>query len=141
MSSSCSRELKRNHLPVSGLSANDFVLKEDGKLQNNSHFTQDKVPLSIVFMIDLTQTVKPVRQSLASAAQEILSHLGDTDEVAVAVFSSTGKVIVPFTSGRSKARAALEEASQMSGNEGTFLNEAVYQVTTQLMNNAPAGNR
>jgi VWFA-related protein len=126
MSSSCSRELKRNHLPVSGLSAKDFVLGEDGKLQNISHFTKDKVPLSIVFMIDLTQTVEPVRQSLASAAQEILSHLGDADEVAVAAFSSTGKVVVPFTTDRTKARAALEQASQMSSNEGTFLNEAVY---------------
>ena len=127
--------------PVPGLSAKDFVLKEDDKLQTISYFAQNRVPLSIVFMIDLTETVKPVRSSLAAAAKEILSHLGDADEVAVAVFSSTGKVILPFTTDRSKARTALERAGKMSSNEGTFLNEAVYLVTAQLMSKASVGNR
>jgi hypothetical protein len=82
-----------------------------------------------------------VRQSLAAAAQGILRHLQDADEVAVAVFSSTGKVTLPFTTDRAKASAALTQASQMSSNEGAFLNESVYQVTTQLMSTASAGNR
>jgi VWFA-related protein len=130
-----------NRLPVSGLSAKDFGREEDGKLQNVSYFAQDKVPPSIVFMIDLTQTVKPVRQSLASAAQKILSHLRDADEVAVAVFSTAGKVILLFTNVRAQVNAALEQASQMSSDEGTFLNQSIYQVTTELMSKASSGNR
>lgn len=47
---------KHDHRPVSGLSAKDFVLREVGRLRHISYLAQDKIPISIVFMIDLTQT-------------------------------------------------------------------------------------
>lgn len=131
----------RTHRPIRGLTPDDFVLKEEGQKQTILHSDRARIPLSIVFMIDLTRTVRSVRQSLGTAAQEILSHLDENDEVAIAVFSSSAKIVSTFTTDRAKAQSALMQASVMSSNEPTFLNESVYQVTSELTPLATAGNR
>jgi VWFA-related protein len=126
---------------VGGLAATDFVLQEDGKTQTITYFGQDELPLSIIFMFDLTDSVRPVLRTLGSAAQVILGNLKPQDEVAVAVFSSTGRVVQAFTADRKVAAAAINEASGMSSKEATFLNESVYQVSLAALKSSAPNNR
>lgn len=44
---------KKTALAVSNLKKEDFALYEDGVKQSISHFGQDKLPLSVVILIDL----------------------------------------------------------------------------------------
>jgi hypothetical protein len=81
-------ENKKTGQPIGSLKAKDFLLAEDGVPQNISYFTHDQLPLSVVFLFDLTETVQPVLEPLAEGAREILSHLKPQDEVSVMVFSS-----------------------------------------------------
>lgn len=131
----------RTSRPVGDLTTADFELQEDGKPQTIAYFAHDQVPLSIVLMLDLTETVRPARQRLGSAAQEILGHLTPQDEVAVAVFSSTAKVVQSFTTDRKRVADAIEQASGMTSKETTFLNESVYQVALETLKNSTSGNR
>src|SRR5712672_2211248 len=57
---------KKTGRPIGGLKREDFEVFEDGVRQEIVAFSQDRLPLSIVFLFDLTDTVRPVLKPLAS---------------------------------------------------------------------------
>lgn len=113
--------------PVAGLRASDLRLTEDGAPQTISYISQNRLPLSIVMLFDLTDTVRPVLGPLAAGAGEVLDHLRPSDEVAVMVFSSRTWLLQDFTTDRAKIIRAIDEASRMESGEDTFLNEDMYE--------------
>lgn len=135
-------EDKRTGLPVAGLEAADFQIAEDGAAQQITFLGQDRFPLSIVFLFDLTETVHPVLQKLAQGASLILGHLKPQDEVSVMVFSSHTEVVQGFTTRRISTEAAIEQAAQKTTKEGTFIDEDMYESIDQaLKSSAPQGRR
>jgi VWFA-related protein len=119
--------------PVADLKANDFTVLEDGKTQSISYFTRDQLPLSVVLLFDLTQTVQPTLKPLAQGAHEMLAHLKPQDEVSVMVFSSHTELLQDFTTDRGLASAAIERASDMTSKEGTFIHEDMYEAIGQAL--------
>jgi len=135
-------EDKRTGLPVAGLEASDFQIAEDGAAQQITFLGQDRFPLSIVFLFDLTETVHPVLQKLAQGASLILGHLKPQDEVSVMVFSSHTEVVQGFTTRRVSTESAIEQAAQKTTKEGTFIDEDMYESIDQaLKSSAPQGRR
>jgi Ca-activated chloride channel family protein len=126
-------ENKKTGQPIGSLEAKDFLLTEDGVPQKISYFTHDRLPLSVVFLFDLTETVQPVLKPLAEGAREILSHLKQQDEVSVMVFSSHTELLQDFTTDRTLAADAIEEASEMKTSDGTFIHEDMYEAVDQGM--------
>jgi VWFA-related protein len=126
-------ENKKTGQPIGSLEARDFLLTEDGAPQKISYFTHDRLPLSVVFLFDLTETVQPVLKPLADGAREILSHLKPQDEVSVMVFSSHTELLQEFTTDRALAADAIEKASEMKTKEGTFIHEDMYEAVDQGM--------
>jgi len=59
---------KKTGRPIGSLTREDFELLEDGIRQEIVSFSQDQLPLSIVFLFDLTESVRPVLKPLASGA-------------------------------------------------------------------------
>src|SRR6476646_9703567 len=57
------------------LTKDDFEVLEDNVPQKISSFSQDTMPLSVVLLFDLTDSVRPVLKSLAEGALEALHHL------------------------------------------------------------------
>ncbi len=134
-------EDNRTGKPVAGLQAADFQIAEDGAPQSISYFSQDRLPLSIVFLFDLTETVHPVLQKLAQGADLILSHLKPQDEVSVMVFSSHTEVLQGFTTRRISTEAAIERAAQRKTTEGTFMDEDMYESVDQALKSTAPENR
>lgn len=126
-------EERKTGNPVGDLRAKDFLLTEDGHLQNVSYFSRDQLPLSVVFLFDLTDTVRPVLNPLAQEARQMLGHLKAQDEVAVMVFSSHAELLQGFTTDRSAAAAAIAKASKMKSRDGTFIDEDMYEAAGQAM--------
>jgi VWFA-related protein len=119
--------------PVDNLQAADFLVAEDGQPQRITYFSHDQLPLSVVFLFDLTDTVRPVLKPLAQGAFELLGHLKPQDEVSIMVFSSHTELLQDFTTDRALAAAAIAKASHMKSREGTFINEDVYEATEQAL--------
>jgi VWFA-related protein len=117
--------------PIANLEMKDFQVLEDGKLQNISYFSHDQLPLSVVFLFDLTETVQPTLKPLAEGAYQILEHLKSEDEVSIMVFSSHTEVLQGFTTDRAVASAAIERASEMKSGQGTFIHEDMYEAVDQ----------
>ena len=115
---------------VENLKKEDFQVAEDGIPQSISYFSHDQLPLSVVFLFDLTETV-PALKALAQGASAILGHLKPQDEVSVMVFSSHTELLQGFTTDRALASAAIQEASEMKSSEGTFIHEDMYESIEQ----------
>ena len=115
---------------IGSLRREDFQLYEDGVKQELTFFSQDKLPLSIVLLFDLTDTVRPVLKPLALGALEALKHLKPEDEVAVMTYAASARVIQGFTTDRRLIVGAIEKASAMESNEAAFFNEGVFQAST-----------
>lgn len=127
---------------IGGLKADDFIVEEDGVKQELSFFTQDKLPLSVVLLFDLTDTVQPVLQELAKSALTALQHFKPEDELAVAVYSNKVQVLQPFTRERTPIVAAIEQAAKLDAPEQLALfNEAIFQTAGILQTNAAPRTR
>jgi len=133
-------EDKKSGRTLDSLSAGDFELSEDGIPQTISYFSRDQLPLSVVLMFDMTETVHAAMKPLAQAALEILGHLKPQDEVAVMTFSSRIDLMGGFTTNRQRAAEAIKTASWMADVEGTFLDEDMYEAAAQV-GKAKPGNR
>jgi VWFA-related protein len=133
-------EDKKSGVPVDTLSAKDFELSEDGVPQTISYFSHDQLPLSVVFLFDMTETVHAALGPLAQAALQVLGHLKREDEVAVMTFSSRADLMQGFTTDRKLAAEGVRTASWMADVEGTFLDEDMFEAVEQVMK-AKAGNR
>jgi Ca-activated chloride channel family protein len=130
----------RNGMPVDGVTVNDFTLREDGEPQTITYFSRDELPLSIILMFDLTDTVRPVLKPLAAGAAALLSRLKAQDEIAVMTFSSTAQLVEGFCTDRQRIVAAIERASGMKSKEATFLNPTVFRVV-EVANSSLPGTR
>jgi len=116
------RELKRD----------DFEIYEDNLRQQVSSFSQDTLPLSVVLLFDLTDSVRPVLKSLADGALVALQHLKPEDEVSVMVYAASAQVLQEATTDRTLAVAAIERASRMESDQAAFFNEGIFQAAEQL---------
>src|ERR1700731_872863 len=123
---------KKTRYAARELKKEDFELYEDNFRQQVSSFSQDTLPLSVVLLFDLTDSVRPVLKSLADGALEALQHLKPEDEVAVMVYAASTQVLQPATTDRALAVAAIEKASRMESGEAAFFNEGIFQAAEQL---------
>ena len=132
---------KKTGRPIGALKREDFELSEDGIRQEIVAFSQDRLPLSIVFLFDLTESVRPVLKPLASGALAALQHLKPEDETAVMVYAASAKLLQDFTTDRALTVAAIEKASDMDSNEAAFFNEGVFQAAVQAAKAKNPGSR
>lgn len=134
-------ENKKSGQPVDALSAKDFQLAEDGVPQTITYCSRDQLPLSVVLLFDMTETVHAALEPLARAAMATLGHLKPEDEVAVMIFSSRTELLQDFTKNRALAAYAIKTASWMADVEGTFLDEDMFEAVDEVMKARAPGNR
>jgi VWFA-related protein len=121
---------------IGGLKSADFLLYEDGVKQQITHFSQDKLPLSILLLLDVSGSVRGVIHQIQAGAEQALRHLKPEDEVAVMAFGTRPELLQDFTTDRRLiaeqiARADDEDILRRAGR-ATSLNEAVYQAATHI---------
>jgi hypothetical protein len=73
---------KKTSRVVGDLTRDDFIISEDGKPQNVTHFSQGSLPLSVLLMIDRGGCLDPFNPQVRHAASDALARLKPTDEVA-----------------------------------------------------------
>ncbi|HEV3037797.1 MAG TPA: VWA domain-containing protein [Candidatus Angelobacter sp.] len=123
---------KKTGRPVGLLNKEDFRLFEDGVQQSVAEMSRDQLPLSVVLLFDLTDSVRPVLKPLAAGALDALKHLKPEDEVAVMVYAAKTELLQDFTTNRGQVVAAIRRAGDMESSEAAFFNEAVFQASNLL---------
>jgi VWFA-related protein len=132
---------KRTGTPIDGLTAQDFQISEDGVPQTIAYFSRDQLSLSVIFLFDLTDSVRDALKPLAASAREVLARLKPQDEVAVMTFSSHLDLLQRFTTDHALAAAAIEKASDMKSPEATFIFEDIWEAAGEMEKATIPGSR
>jgi Ca-activated chloride channel family protein len=114
---------------VSGLSADDFDLFEDGRPQAVSFFSPANPALSISLLLDTSSSMEENLPLAQRAAMDFVAKLRPGDMAEVVDFDSRVEVLQPFTSDRSLLESAIE---RMRAGGSTALYNAVYIALKQL---------
>jgi Ca-activated chloride channel homolog len=101
--------------PITGLTAADFTVLDDGVPQQIDFVSYDELPLNVVLNLDASGSIAGQRlQDLRAAGQAVLDQLRKDDRAALLSFSETVSLHTELTTDWSRLRNALNE-SQSSG--------------------------
>jgi Ca-activated chloride channel homolog len=127
---------------VGGLQKEDFFLYEDGTKQEITHFSQDKLPLSVMLVIDRGGCLDPYNDEVHRAAREAIDRLKLVDEIAVVAYHTNTELIQPFTTNRILLEDALTRIPPHNEVGGHCLNTLFDYAANYMMKAAnPAGRR
>lgn len=127
---------------VGDLKREDFILAEDGKPQQITHFSQGTLPLSVLLLIDRGGCLDPFNTEVRHAAIEALSRLKPADEVAVMTYHNNAELLQPFTRDRWPITFALNHIPPHDELANHCLNKAFYEGATYMEQASnPAGRR
>lgn len=102
---------------VGDLGRDDFEIFEDGRRQPLTHFTRDRVPLSVGVVLDVSQSMFGQRIDDARLAldQFLTDRLDEGDEVFISVFNHEPSIAVPWTVGPRELRNRLDHVRPWGG--------------------------
>jgi len=135
--------LQKNTSRVVGdLVREDFIISEDGVKQSISHFSQDRLPLSVLLLIDRGGCLDPFGEEVRHAAMSALAQLKPVDEVAVMTYHDTVELIQEFTNDRRAIKSAIDYVPPHDERANHCLDTAFY-AAADFMNKAanPVGRR
>ena len=92
--------IDRDNRPITGLRPEDFVLREEGRPQPIRNFARENMPVDVLLLLDVSGSMRPHVQRIASAARQAMEALGKDDRVAIMVFDRTARLRLPFRSSR-----------------------------------------
>jgi Ca-activated chloride channel family protein len=111
---------------VSGLQKEDFTVYEDGERQEVTHFSNERVPVSLGILLDASGSMTPDKMSSARAAIDrfIYDLLGEQDELFFLEFANRPRLTQQWTTDR---RALSRAVSRVNPAGGTALFDAVAE--------------
>ena len=119
--------LDRDNRAVTGLRVDDFLLREQGKPQIIRNFASENMPLDVLLLFDVSGSMRPHIQRIASAAHEAFRVLGPEDRVAIMVFDRATRVRSSFRKNRTEVERELDRMLQQeSFRGGTDITRALY---------------
>jgi len=114
---------------ITGLKMTDFVLQEDGQVQQIVHLDQDQLPLAMALVVDLSSSIEPYLESIRDTTEVALQTLKPEDQVALFTFNSEVVKRVALT--RDKQQV-IDSLDSLQTGSGTDINDAIYDAAEYL---------
>ena len=131
---------KKTKRVIGDLGKDDFQITEKGARQTVSYFSRDELPLSILLLLDVSGSVRPILQQIRDGALNALQHLKSEDEVAVMAFATASELVQDFTKDRHLVSDRIKtEMSYERLGRATFLGPALDSAAIKMAN-APRQN-
>ena len=111
---------------VSGLRKEDFLVYEDDVLQPITHFSSERVPVSLGIILDTSGSMEGEKMTAAKRALDrfLTELLGPDDEVFLYRFDSSPELVHGWTTDR---RAVSRELAMLRPRGGTAMYDAVAE--------------
>ena len=119
---------------VSGLRQEDFTVYEDGQVQDVSHFSSDRVPVSLGIALDSSGSMTPEKVETARAAIErlISKLLDEDDELFFMEFATRARLVQGWTTDRRLISDAMRRVEPVGGT-------ALYDAVAEALPTAAEG--
>jgi VWFA-related protein len=111
-------------LPVSGLTAGDFELRDNGVAQSIQQVAVEGLPLRVAMSFDISSSVEGERlEHLRAAALSIIQRLRPQDRASLSAFSHRLDRLVPLTDDR---KELVDAVGRIEAGGGTSLRDAAF---------------
>src|SRR5215468_4727223 len=115
---------------IPNLTADDFVLEEDGAVQEISHFSQDQnVPVSVGILLDTSGSMDRKIRTAVESVDRFIRRIDEDDEIFLMTFSGQTALRQDFTNDREKLSQALRHITPTGG---TALYDALGEGLSRL---------
>jgi VWFA-related protein len=116
---------------ISGLTAKDFGVSEDGVQQSITHFATEATPFNLVLLLDVSGSTRGKIELIRQAALRFIELMHPSEKIAVLLFARDVEVVSPLTGDREVLRRALSQIAPPLGS--TALYDAIaYALVEQL---------
>ena len=122
----------KSRCTVGNVQKEDIAIYEDEVSQEVSFFDTEPAPLSLIVLLDVSESVRAFSGQIRTASRVLPDLLRDGDEVAVIAFSDLPNLFQEFTGDRRKIRSALQRAAT-SFSGATNVNDSVYLAARKLI--------
>ncbi len=127
---------------ITGLEVGDFVLRVNGKPVPIRNFASENMPIDILLLLDISGSMEPHVERIASAAQQALNVLAAQDRVAIMVFDTSTRVRLPFKSSHGEVTNELDRLIRSERfNGGTRITSALLSAARYVGKEARPGAR
>ncbi|HXS97636.1 MAG TPA: VWA domain-containing protein [Candidatus Limnocylindrales bacterium] len=132
---------RKTNAPIAGLTAADFVVHDESEPRDIAYFGDASGPLDLVFLMDVSGSMREVVPDIAAAAAGALAHLDPTDRAAVLAFGKHTAVEQPLTGDPDAVVQGLRRILNARVGTDTDINQAVWSAADYLHGAAGAVNR
>jgi VWFA-related protein len=98
----------RENRAVTSLGLQDFMVYENGQARELRNFAKEDLPADVLLLLDVSGSMRPHLQRIASASHEALQVLGPEDRVAIMVFDRGSRIRLPFRNSRADVQQELD---------------------------------
>ena len=112
------------------LTASDFLVFDDGEPQEITVFDRSAVPISVVVLLDASESMRTTVGLLRTAAAEFVDRLRPEDQAEIGTFNNTIRFARPFTGDHARLLEILRHFGAI--DYGTGLWEAINESFNEL---------
>ena len=117
--------------PVTGLSAEDFRVREDGIAREVLKAGPATEPLTVALLVDDSQAARAGLQMIREAVQAFVKSLEGKAEISIVTFGERPVIAVNYTTDQAKLQDAAKRIFPRSGSGG-YLMDAIVDVSKGL---------
>jgi Ca-activated chloride channel homolog len=115
---------------VQGLKKNDFLVEEDGRRQELSHFDHNvDTPVSVGIVLDTSGSMRTKLDTATNAVDRFVRTIHPDDDIFLMAFNNEVYLLQDFTNDRSKLRKALRYTDSAGG---TALYDALEEALAKI---------
>jgi VWFA-related protein len=115
---------------VSGLTASDFLVFEDGVQQDLSFFSSSRLPMDVAILLDTSSSMAPILSVAQDAAIAFVETAQQLDRVSVTEFNDRANILHTLGSDVAGAAHAIRSTSARGS---TALYNGLYMAMTEMI--------
>jgi VWFA-related protein len=118
---------------LNGFQKEDFRVLDNGAPQQVLYFSAEETPLDVILLFDISGSMQPKLQKLATSAHAALAQLRKGDRVAVMVFTRKSSLASPFTGDMQAVEQIINEKVLGKARGGTSILRAVNDAAAYFL--------